>query len=251
MNIDFNGKTAIVTGGASGIGKAVAEGFARAGGTVIVSDLKIGPAEQVAAAINAAGGKAHAFAGDVSRAQDAEAVVRFAEEKTGKLSCLVNNAGIAGEAAVTGEYPVENWNTVVGVNLTGVFLGMRFAIPAMKRAGGGAIVNVASILGTVGFATAPAYVAAKHGVVGLTKTAALEHAADNIRINSVGPGFIQTPLVEESLDADALAFLRTQHALGRLGAPGEVSGLVLFLLSDQASFITGSYHLVDGGYTAQ
>ena len=251
MKIEFTGKTGIVTGAASGIGKAIAEGYAAAGGTVILSDLKQEAAQKVADAITAAGGRAFACAADVASEQDVEALVRFAEDQAGSLSHMVNNAGIGGAQAPTGDYPVEAWKKVIDVNLIGVFLGMRFAIPAMKRAGGGAIVNVSSILGSVGFAQSSAYVAAKHGVNGLTKAAALEHAGDGIRVNAVGPGFISTPMLDENLDKQTLDYLATQHALGRLGTAEEVASLVLYLLSDMASFITGSYHLVDGGYTAR
>lgn len=191
------------------------------------------------------------FKADTSKPKDNEALVAEAVKRFGALHIAVNNAGIGGPAAPVGEYPIEGWDKVIAVNLSGVFYGMRYQIPALKAAGGGAIVNMASILGKVGFRSSAAYVAAKHGVVGLTKNAALEHAPDKIRVNAVGPGFIRTPLVEKSMDAAALAALEGMHPLGRLGEPAEVAELTLWLCSDKASFVTGSYYAVDGGYLAQ
>jgi len=251
MNIRFDQQTAIVTGGAAGIGAAIADMLGASGATVVVVDLKEDAAEGRAARIRENGGKAHAFAADVSDPEAVEAMVDFAVKTTGGLHLLVNNAGIGGPPAPTGSYPLDGWKKVIDVNLDGVFYGMRYGIPAIAAAGGGSVVNIASILGSVGFASSPAYVAAKHGVVGLTKNAALEHASDNIRVNAIGPGFIRTPLLDANLDEETMNFLATKHALGRLGEPAEVAALALFLLSKQASFITGSYHLVDGGYTAQ
>ena len=167
------------------------------------------------------------------------------------MHLAVNNAGIGGKAAKAGDYTFEDWHKVIDVNLNSVFYSMKYEIAAMQKAGGGAIVNMASILGTNGFANAPAYVSAKHGVVGLTKAAAIDYAKEGIRVTAVGPGFIETPLLGSATPPEVLNGLRALHPVGRLGQSEEVAALTLFLLSDAASFITGSYHLVDGGYAAQ
>ena len=248
---DFEGKTAIVTGAGSGIGEAIALELAASGAFVVVSDVDEDAANRVVATIMDRGKKAVGFAADVSDPDAVERMVKFAEAEGGALHLAVNNAGIGGPQTPVGDYPLDGWRQVIDVNLHGVFYGMRYQIPAMERAGGGAIVNIASILGSVGFANASAYVAAKHGVVGLTKTAAMEYSANGIRINSVGPGFIETPLLAKNLDQEALDGLASLHPIGRIGTSEEVSALTCFLLSDRASFISGSYHLVDGAYTAQ
>ncbi|MBY5973205.1 SDR family oxidoreductase [Ferrimonas balearica] len=251
MDLTFTDKTIIVTGGASGIGAAVCEELAASGSTVVVADLHEAPAQNLADKITAAGGKAYAFALDVADPDQVKAMVDFAVEKTGSLYGIVNNAGIGGPQAPTGEYPIDGWQQVIGINLNGVFYGMRYAIPAIKASGGGSIVNMASILGSVGTPLSPAYVAAKHGVVGMTKAAAIAHAQEGVRVNAVGPGYIKTPLLDDNLDAETMEMLAGMHPVGRLGKPEEVASLVLYLLSEQASFVTGSYHLVDGAYTAQ
>ena len=250
MQIDFTDKTALVTGAGSGIGEAIAKGLAASGARVIVQDLHEDAAIRVAGEITAAGGLAHEAGGDVSRADVVEWLVGHAVEKGGALHLLVNNAGIGGPLMPTGEYPLDGWRQVMGVNLDGVFYGMRYAIPEMLKAGGGAIVNIASILGSVGFANACAYTAAKHALLGLTKAAALEYSAKGIRVNAIGPAFIDTPLLG-NLPPGAKEALVAAHPIGRLGRAEEVADLTQFLLSDRASFITGSYHLIDGGYCAQ
>lgn len=251
MAYDFHGRVAIVTGAASGIGAAIAKALARDGARVVLADIDIKGAESVVEEIHAAGGKAVSSEVNVADAIEVEALVETAKRIYGGLHLAVNNAGIGGPSAPTGEYPLDGWHKVISTNLDSVFYGIRYQIPAMLASGGGAIVNMASILGAVGFANASAYVAAKHGLVGLTKTAAIEYARHGIRINSIGPGFIDTPLLSKNLDEAALGYIRGLHPAGRLGTSEEVAALTSFLLSDEASFITGSYHLVDGGYVAQ
>lgn len=244
-------KTAIVTGAGSGIGRAIAYKFTEAGARVVVSDINADGGAQTVSQIAKAGGQAVFFKADTSIPADNEALVAEAVKRFGTLHIAVNNAGIGGPLAPVGEYPLDGWDKVIAVNLSGVFYGMRYQLPAIKSAGGGAVVNISSILGQVGFRNSAAYVAAKHGVVGLSKNAALEYASDGIRVNSVGPAFIKTPLVEKSLDAATLKQLEGVHPLGRLGEASEVAELVLWLCSDKASFVTGSYYAIDGGYLAQ
>ncbi|WP_426725584.1 SDR family NAD(P)-dependent oxidoreductase [Curtobacterium flaccumfaciens] len=247
---EFEGKVAVVTGGGSGIGESVAKELAAAGATVVVADINLAGAERVAASIVEAGGAARAFEANSAVAADNERMVQFAVDTFGALHLAVNNAGIGAAPQPIGEYEIAAWDRVRAVDLDGVFYGLRYEIPAMVAAGGGAIVNMASVLGTVGMAQNAAYVASKHALAGLTKVAALEYSSQGVRTNAVGPGFIDTPLLRKSLSPEAIAALEDEHASKRLGTDAEVAALVLFLLSDKASFITGSYHLVDGGYSA-
>lgn len=241
---------AIITGAGSGIGKAAALLFAEQGAKVVVSDIVEKNGTQTVEEIRKAGGDAIFIKADSSRADDNKALVEQAVKKYGALDIAVNNAGIAGPISDTGEYPIDGWQRVIDINLSGVFYAMRYQIPAMLQKGG-SIVNVASILGQVGTKGSPAYVAAKHGVVGLTKTAALEYADKKIRINSIGPGYINTPLIQNALDEATLKALVGLHPIGRLGESREVAELILWLASDKASFVTGSYYNIDGGYLAQ
>ena len=243
-------KVAIITGAGSGIGKATALVFAKEGAKVVISDINEKDGNNAVDEIKKAGGEAFFVKADSSKPEDNEVLVKQAIEKYGSIDIAVNNAGIGGPLSVTGEYPIDGWQKVIDINLSGVFYGLRYQIPAMKKKGG-SIVNVASILGNTATKFSPAYVAAKHGVVGLTKAAALEYADKKIRINAVGPGYIRTPLVTKSLDEAALNALVGLHPIGRLGESEEIAELILWLPSSKSSFVTGAYYPADGGYLAQ
>ena len=242
-------KIAIITGAGSGIGRSAALLFAKEGAKVVVSDISEANGNSVVEEIKKSGGEAFYVKADSSKAVDNEALVKQTIEKYGALDIAVNNAGIGGPLGVTGEYPIDGWQKVIDINLSGVFYGLRYQIPAMLPKGG-SIVNIASILGQAGTKFSPAYVAAKHGVVGLTKAAALEYADKNIRINSVGPGYIKTPLLN-SLDEATMKALVGLHPIGRLGESEEIAELIFWLASSRSSFVTGAYYAADGGYLAQ
>lgn len=254
MTLMLAGKSALVTGGASGIGRATALAMAREGALVAVADRTEELAAGTVALINQTGGQAIAIGCDVAQSGQVEAMVARALAAFGRIDCAFNNAGISprlvGPAGqLVHELSEESWNAMVGVNLTGVFLCMRAEIPHMLSQGGGAIVNTASILGLVGTGTASSYVAAKHGVVGLTRAAAADYATAGVRVNCVCPGYIETPMTTETVRERGEA-LMAKVPQKRLGQPTDIAEAVVWLCSDRAGFVTGHAQVVDGGYTA-
>jgi len=255
--MDFTGKVALVTGGGSGIGRAACLAFARHGAAVVVVDRDAVAAEDAADAVREAGGKALAIRADVTSSADVQEYVRTTVEEFGRIDCFVNNAGIGGRVAPVAEYGEEDFAAVLAVNVTGAFLGLRYVLPRMIAQGGGAVVNTASVAGLIATPGACAYVASKHAVIGLTKTAAGEVARQGIRVNAVCPGPVDTGAMrrlEEQIapdDPDGLtARNRAAQPTGRYSTPEEVANVVLFLCSDLASNTTGAQYVVDGGRSA-
>jgi NAD(P)-dependent dehydrogenase (short-subunit alcohol dehydrogenase family) len=248
----FSGRVALVTGGASGIGRASSLAFAREGGHVVVVDVADEEGEETVRLIRASGGEAHFIHADISRSHDVEAMVQEIASTHGRLDYAHNNAGIATAFASTVDHSEENWDRVIAVNLKGVWLCMKHEIPQMLERGGGAIVNTASIAGLMGVRGLGAYVASKHGVVGLTKTAALEYAQAGIRINAVCPGWIRTPLIERALLAnpEMESRMTASNPSGRIGTPEEVAAAVIWICSDAATLVTGHTMVMDGGHLA-
>jgi NAD(P)-dependent dehydrogenase (short-subunit alcohol dehydrogenase family) len=255
MTPDLEGKSALVTGGASGIGRATALAFAREGARVAVADILEDAAQNTVSEIKAMGGQALAIACDVTDDDAVKAMIARAVDAFGGLDCAFNNAGIAPYQVNAGGQKIadvapEAWRRLIDVNLTGVWLCLRHEVAQMRAQGsGGVIINTASILGLVGTATSSAYVAAKHGVVGLTKTAAADHAEDNIRVNAVCPGYIETPMTEETMRRRGERIL-ARVPMARMGKAEEIAEAVVWLCSPKASFVTGVSWAVDGGYTA-
>ena len=255
MTRNLEGKSALVTGGASGIGRATALAFAREGARVAVADILEEAAQSTVTEIEAMGGQALAIACDVTDDDAVKAMIAATVDAYGSLDCAFNNAGIAPYQVNAGGQKIadvapEAWRRLIDVNLTGVWLCLRHEVAQMRAQGsGGVIINTASILGLVGSATSSAYVAAKHGVVGLTKTAAADHAEDNIRVNAVCPGYIETPMTEETMRRRGERIL-ARVPMARMGKAGEIAEAVVWLCSPKASFVTGVSWAVDGGYTA-
>lgn len=250
MTGKLEGKVALVTGGSSGMGRASALAFAREGAKVVVADVAVEGGKETVRKIKEAGGEAIFVKADVSKAAEVEALINKAIETYGRLDCAHNNAGVEGTIASTVDCTEESWDRTINVNLKGVWLCMKYEIPQMLKHGGGAIVNTSSTMGLVAERDVPAYVASKHGVVGLTKAAALEYAMAGIRINAVCPGTIRTPMMERVTGGDPKveAEFTARLPIGRWGAPEEVAEAVVWLCSDAASFVTGHAMAVDGGW---
>ena len=247
-------KVVFITGGASGIGLACALASAKEGAQIAIADFNEEEGIKALYEIQKLAKESIFIPLDVTKADDCEKAVKNVIAHFGRLDVACNNAGIGGTAALTGDYTIEDWNKVMNVNLHGVWYCMKYELQRMQEQGGGSIINMSSILGHVGFATACAYTTAKHGLIGLTQTAAIEYGTMGIRINCICPGFIETPLLKNAglLDnPEAYNMLKSLHPMKRLGKPDEIANAFIWLASDDSSFVTGSSLLVDGGYTAQ
>ena len=252
-NQDFTGKVAFVTGAGSGIGRAAALAFARAGASVVAADIAGQNGEETAHLIEAAGGRALAVTCDVTQATDVQAALDQTIATFGRLDCAFNNAGVEQRNAAVADFEEGEWNRIMDVNLRGIFLCMKYQIPLLLKQGGGAIVNTSSGAGVIGIKGGAAYAAAKHGVIGLTKSAALDYAAQGIRINAVAPGYIATPMMERFTGGtdQGREQVVSEEPIGRMGQPEEVAEAALWLCSDAASFLVGHALVVDGGQTIQ
>jgi NAD(P)-dependent dehydrogenase (short-subunit alcohol dehydrogenase family) len=251
----LDGKSVLITGGGGGIGRATALAFAREGARVAVADAALAAAQETVASINRAGGQAMSLTGDVTDAKVVEETVKSVVTAYGRLDCAFNNAGIAGfqvdaSGKKTAEWSEASFDRMIAVNLKGVWLCMKYELDQMVAQGGGSIVNTASIAGLIGLPTSSAYVAAKHGVVGLTKTAALEYAGDKVRVNAVCPGYIETPMTEATMRSPRGAEIMAKVPFRRMGKPEEIAEMVVWLCCDRASFVSGAAYNVDGGYMA-
>ena len=249
----FEGKVALVTGGAAGIRRATALAFAREGAKVVIADINVSGGEETVKLIRDAGGQVIFIKTDVTKAEEVKAMADKAVEAFGQLNCAFNNAGINEEAVSISRCTEESWDSIMDTNLKGVFLCMKYEIPKMLKSGGGSIVNTASVMGLVGDGSHPAYAASKHGVVGLTRTAAIVYAQAGIRINAVCPGAIRTSMTAQLIDRhpDIKQLLESNSPMNRIAEADEVARAVLFLCSDDASFITGHPLAVDGGWVAR
>lgn len=248
----LHNKVALVTGAASGIGKETAIKLSKKGAALVLCDIQKKELRETTKRIEGEGGRVIAVEANISSEKEVKKLIKKTIREYGQLDIAVNNAGVGGELAKTADYAVEEWNRVMNINLRGQWFCMKYEIPVMLEKGGGSIINVSSILGTVGFANAPAYTAAKHGLIGLTKTAALDYAKEGIRINAIAPAFIVTPMLEKAgitKDEEMKESALKLHPIGRLGRPEEVADAAVWLASDQSSFVTGHTLLVDGGYT--
>jgi len=253
MAEEFKGKVALITGGASGIGRAAALSFARAGAKIVIGDMTVETGEETVGMIKQSGGEAVFLKADVSKAKEVENLINTAVENYGRLDCACNNAGIEGDTISLVDCSEENWDLILNINLKGIWLCLKYEIPQMLKQSAGAIVNISSAMGLVAHEHIAPYVASKHGVIGLTKAAALEYAGTGIRVNAVCPGNTQTPIIERVIQdhPEIAEALKANTPVGRFARPEEIANAVLWLCSDAASYVTGHAMVVDGGFTVQ